>query len=79
MSEKKYEAWQEITLPRGEGRVPYVTLIPADSIQQGPIEENEIGITFCMSVPLPNEQWAEYLEISVEEFLQKKAAIKGTD
>ena len=32
-----------------------------------------------MSVILTDEQWAEYVEVSVEEFLQKKAAIKGID
>ena len=63
----------EITLPRKEGRPPYVALVPTEAITLVRITEGENAGDTTLSVTLTDEQWAEYAEISLEEFLQMKA------
>ncbi len=64
---------QEITLPRKAGRPPYVAVVPPRAIALVRITEGENAGDVTLSVTLTDEQWAEYAEISLEEFLQMKA------
>ena len=73
MSESTYEQWQEITLPRKEGRPPYITIVPSEAVTLVRRTEGENAGDVTLSVTLTDEQWAEYAEIPLEEFLKKKA------
>ena len=64
---------QEITLPRKEGRPLYIALVPPEAITIMRITEGENAGDVTLSFTLTDEQWAEYAEIPLEEFLKKKA------
>lgn len=71
---KTDEAWQEITLPRREGRPPYTLIIPVGALKVEPITDTAEATIFNLSLILTDEQWAEYVEIPLEEFLRLRAA-----
>ena len=72
---KTDEAWQEITLPRREGRPPYTLIIPVGALKVEPITDTAEATIFNLSLILTDEQWAEYVEIPLEEFLRLRAAL----
>ena len=71
---KTDEAWQEITLPRREGLPPYTLIIPVGALKVEPITDTAEATIFNLSLILTDEQWAEYVEIPLEEFLRLRAA-----
>ncbi len=62
---------QEITLPRKEGRPPYITQIARSDLTLIPLDDQ--GASHTLSISLTDEQWAEYAEIPLGEFLELKA------
>lgn len=70
------EVLQEITLPRKEGRPPYVTTVPSLAVTLTNTE-SEGAMEMRISVILTDEQWAEYVELPLEEFLRVKAEAVG--
>lgn len=69
---KTDEAWQEITLPRREGRPPYILIIPVGALKVEPITNTAEAKIFNLSLALTDEQWAEYVEIPLDKFLRLK-------